>query len=315
MASKVIISKTNPVKLVEMNKDFIPQYLTKHFNQYLLAEQLKDMPFVENTKYCQIFQNSDTIKIQVSSDYSPISLNLIDKKGKVVASVVFSNIGLNIYEPAFYTYEAQMSLATIAKGCYFLKLIAGTTTTKVFVSEPISIKQKHPRSILFSYRNSRYKDDIIYETGIAFQFRVQGEIVYARTASKRYGYEGQNSSRKLLNATNQEVYKLGIGHAEGVPGWIENKVTKIMDHNEVMIDGTYFTGFEDFKIEQKTEDGTWMRGLSMEVVEGINRSSEVYLFEADSNYGLVIIHQVDDSVIFGDLKSNSNNTIPISSIN
>ncbi len=311
MGNKILHSKALPLKIVEMDKSVVPQYLTKHFNDWILSQQIKDYPYLEQKRYFQPFQKSDTIRVQFTSEYSPISMNLIDKKGRIIESIVFGKIGTNIYEAGSFLYEGEMALSAYDEGCYFLEFIFGVLTPKRFITEPLDIRVKHKNSLLYEYRNSRYRDDIIYETGIIFQFRVEGVIFYDETPSQRVSYPGQNRSIKLLSAQQQDQFTLGIGNSKGVPGWMVAKLSRIMNHNEIMIDGVYYTGIEDFRIDQKLEEGTWMRGISMKIVESFNRSSNVSLGNTNTNYALVIIHQVNQSVIFGDLDDISTNTIPI----
>ena len=259
MANRIEIPKSNPIKIVEVGRQQAADFLTKHFYDYLLSEQVKDFPSLDQRNYTQKFSTQDVIRFQLHSEYSPLTMNLIDRKGKQVRSVIFTNIGVNIYEPTFFTFQAEISLSTVPPGCYFIQIIAGAIAPlKTFISEPISIKEKHPGTIRFDYRNSFYHDDIIYETGITFQFRVEGFVVYRRSDLKRYSYETQSYSERLLNGTDNEVYRLHIGNSFGIPGWVEAKLAKIMNHNEVMADGHYYTGTSDFKIDQVTEDGTWM---------------------------------------------------------
>ena len=49
----------------------------------------------------------------------------------------------------------------------------------------------------------------------------------------------------------------------------------------------------------------------MEVLDGIKRNSLIYLGSGNSETRLIIIHPNEDLLIFGDVDSQSNNTIPV----
>lgn len=315
MANEILLSKSLPVKMYEVNPTVADQYLTKGFHEYVFSEQLKMYPYLEQKKYAQPWQNSDIIKMQVGSEYSPAEMSLIDKKGKVIRSVVMQNIGINIYRPTFFTFEGEISLATVDPGCYFLRITFGVTAPiKVLISGPLSVKAVQKGTIMFTYKHKEYKNGIIYETGIEFQFRAEGNIRYLRTDFDRTTYPTQDRNEHLINSYEWEVYQLNIGNQAGVPPWVEHIVSRIMGHSSVMIEGKYYSGKKEFTIEQKTEDGTWFIGLTMEVVEGLLRDENLFLGVGNPNVGLIIIHKVGESLIFGDIDSDSTNTIAIETI-
>lgn len=292
----------------------LPQYLTKHFDDYLLQQQLKDEPEVEQVGYCQKWQTSDTIKLQYESTYSPINISLIDHYGDVIITLAMTNKGANIYEPGKYIFEAEMSFAGLPEGCYFLKRECGSPVVDTCISEPISIKVKHKRSIYAEYSNSSFHGDVVFETGITFAARIPADLLYDSPGSERFTYTDQELNPTVLKSKPFRVFNFIVGNEYGVPKWVIDKLNWIFSCDTITLDGKPFSALDDFKIDQITEDGTWMTGANILLREGINRSSIIRSTTINTNKKLVLVYNIE-SKIFGTLNAGgSNNTTPIKAI-
>lgn len=311
--NEINIPYINPVKFVEIDYENIPAYLTKHFDDFLASEQISDKEWMHQICYSQKWQKSDTIKIQVESNYSPINLSLIDGDGEVVSTVVAQNKGTNKYEAGKYIFEAVISLAGVDEGFYCLQLTAGSPVQKTFISEPICVMEVHPTTVLLEYKNSRYHADVIFETGIEFMFRVEGTLDAFKPGGKRVMYEDERLNPTVLSAKPYRVFDLLIGNYTGVPDWVIDKLNWIWSCNSVYIDGKSFA-MEEGGLDIKPQENYPFRGVTIKVREGINRGSKIVQSEGNTDKKLLVVYNIE-SKIFGDIAaSGANNTIPIKSV-
>ena len=309
MANNILfIPFINDVKFVELSPTEIPAYLTKHFDDYKFAAQIADTPWIEQVAYIQKWQTSDIIKLQIESNYAPINIILITADDTVITTVTAQNIRANKYEAGLYVYEAEISLAGIDPGCYYLKLEAGSPVLKTLVSEPLNILVKHDNSVFLEYSNSRYHADVIFETGIVLGMRVEGVLTGYTPGGKRNIYEDEKLNPTVLSAKPFRTFTLSVG---AVPDWIIDKLMWIWSCNNVLVDGKSFA-MTDETFEIKELDTLYpLRSVNIKLREGINRGSKIIKATGNQNLKLVVGLNISSS-LFGDTSGNGNsNTIKI----
>jgi hypothetical protein len=309
MPAEIIIPDLNPIKFVETNPVQLPQYLTRHFDNYLFEDQQHE--WEEAKWYDQKWQTSDVIFLQFESNFDPVTVHLVDCNDTPFISQNAVQKMVNKWEAGKYAYEVQMSLAVINEGRYWLKLVFGST---IMISEPMYIKTKWKNSLLLEYKHRRFHGDVIFETGIQFGFRVEGALGKLKPGSKDSVYEDEPLNPVLLSSTKFRSWPLGIGGQKGVPDWVVDKFNGIWTCSDVMIDGKPFAKSSESKIELREEEGYPMRGIFMDVREGVNRGSKIVQPTVDTNKRLIIVHNVEGK-LFGDLTNPaSSNVVPITSI-
>ena len=75
--------------------------------------------------YTRVWQTTDIINLRFESTFDPIIVQLLDSKGNIVIALP-ALVGLpNRAIPNAFSFEVQMSLATVPTGCYRIKIIAG----------------------------------------------------------------------------------------------------------------------------------------------------------------------------------------------
>jgi len=316
MANNILwVPFLNPVKFVEASPTTVPQYLFKHFDDYKFSDQLADQYWLQQDRYYQKFQTSDIMYFQFESNYDPINIDLINLDGTRVATVLAQNVRSNIYEAGLYVYQAQISLAAVPPGCYYLKLTAGSPVLKTMISEPISIQVSHPSTVMIEYKNTRYHADIIFETGIQFGFRVEGGLINFQPGGKKSIYEDEKLNPTIITSKPYRVFDLEIGGSHGVPEWVADKLNWIWSCNSVNVDGKPFAIADDQALTIKSQEGTAMRGVNIKVREGVNRGSKILAAAGNTNVELVVVTQIERR-LFGDTSgSGSANTISIPAIN
>lgn len=305
MANFLYIPELNPVKLVDMSPTVLPQYLSKMLEDYRYADTLRE--FQEQVFYSQKYQTSDVIYLQFESNFDPIQVQLIDENGAVRVSLNATQKLLNIYQAGFYVYEATISLASIPPGLYYVKVLAGS---KTLISEPICVQTTHEKTILFEYWNTKYHQDVIFETGIHFSFRCEAMIGFLNPGNQEVVYEDQKLNPTVISSRPFSSFKLWIGSERGIPDWVIKKMNYIWSCNSVLLDGHSYAKNSDAKLEIKEEDGYPMRGLAFDIREGINRGSKIISPDVDTTKKISVAYQMD-SRIFGDLTNPGSNLVPL----
>lgn len=306
MANILYIPDLNPLKYVDMSPTELPQYLSRDFLDYRFHEIQHDWD--QYVLYYQKFQTSDIIYQQFTSNFDPIQIDLVDCEGNVHITQTALQKRAHKYLIGYFIYEDAISLAGIAPGVYFVKVTAGG---KICVCEPILIAVTHPGTIRHDYKNSRYHGDVIFETGIEFALRVEATKGFLNPGSQDVIYTDQKFNPSLLSSKTYRSIPLHYGGSEGLPDWMVDKLNKIWSCNSVLADGKSYAKKSDAKYAFKEEENYPMRGMTLEVQEGINRGSKIISAELDPNKRLAIIYNLD-VMVFGDIANQaSSNLVPI----
>jgi len=311
MSNFLYIPDINPSRFYDVDPLLVPQYLSRHFDDFSFANQIKS--WEQPSRYFQKWQTSDIVRYQFTSNFDPILVTLVDKYDIARVSLNATQIRANKYMAGYYVYEVEISLATVPAGCYFVKIDAGTGA-KILISEPISVAVEWKNSLYVEYQNSRYHGDVIFETGIKFNFRVEGRIGRLFPGSKDVVYEDQKANPYTLSSTGFKSFDISYGGGKGLPDWVIDKLNLIWTCNSVTHDGKSFAKFEDTKFDLKDQDNYPMRGVRMRVREGINRGSKIFSADVDTNKKLMVVFQIDDSKIFGDLLDPGSNVVAVEGI-
>lgn len=311
MDNQIYIPYINPVKFYEVGATFLEKYHTRHFDDFSFSDRL--LPWQSQEGYEQIWQTDDIIRLQFASTFDPIVVSLIDETGNVFITLP-ALIGLpNKFLPNTWSFSVDMSLAGLITGCYQVKITAGTgLTQKIYLSASQYISSEPiPNTILLEYWNSRYHQDIIFEIGIKFQFRVYGHLGFLDPGRKDELYRDERYNPALLNSRTLRQWPVTFGNERGIPDDIIDLLNRIWSCDNVLIDNKSFGVTDGSKFEFTGEDYYPMRGVKMTVEEGINRNSKIFTIGTDTTKKMIVNINVE-GLVFGDLaNAGSNNTIPI----
>lgn len=225
----------NPVNLVSKDRELPLNYNWRHFDSFTSNEQIVT-PYETYKCYRQKWQNDDILKLQFKSDFSPIRLQVRDYKGAIVFSHQMSlilTIGTDLY------FEDEIAFDFFDAGVYKLEVIAGDPALITLVSEPFQIAENWPYTILINYQNS-FNNNIMWETGINMNFRVDGVMPFDSPNSVRTVYTDQPGSEVTVKGIPYRVFKFYVGCDGGVPPWVVDKLEEIIDQTDVFYDGKGF---------------------------------------------------------------------------
>jgi hypothetical protein len=315
MTNQFYIPFINPVKFYDVGATFLNKYHTKHLDDAKFEDRL--LPWQSDEVYEQIWQTDDIIYLQFESTFSPIVVELIDELGASIITLP-ALIGLpNKFIPGLFSFEVGLSLGGVTTGCYKIKITAGISgpNLKTFISgEQYISSTPLQNSLLIEYYNSRYHQDIIFETGIKFQFRCFGYLGFMDPGRSDVMYRDEKYNPSLLNSHIIRQWPVFFGNERGLPDETIDLVNRIWSCDNVKIDNKNFSIADGSKLEFTTESDYPMRGLKLTVEEGINRNSKIFDVTIDPNKKLVTSIIVEAKV-FGDLSNQGSlNTVPVYNI-
>lgn len=225
----------NPINLVDANRELPLNYNWRQFDAFTSNEQIVS-PYEAYKFYYQKWQTDDILKLQFKADFSPIILQVIDIKGAIVLSQEMSilrTIGTDYY------FEDQIAFDFFTPGTYKLKVLGGDPAIITLISEPFKIAENWPYTILLNYANS-FNNNILWETGITMNFRVNAVIPYDSPASVRTVYIDQPGADVTVKGIPYRLFNLYVGNDGGLPPWVIDKLEEIQGQTDVFYDGKGF---------------------------------------------------------------------------
>lgn len=309
-----IFSPLNPVKYVPLNPTDVPQYTSRHDEDWRFADTL--MPWEEQVCWNQPWLFQDTIVQQIISNVAPIRLRLFDLEGRVWYDDNFQQRQQIISMPGMFIYESRLALNFLTKtGVYFIRLDIGTdegnaqiSAVNFFISNNIENSETNEKTLLLEYKHRSYYEDMFFETGIAPSIRVPGRIKKKKGAARTTTWNDQNMRLKMVKRMPYTLFNMVIGSAEGVPKWFEtDQLNYILGCSELKGDGRLYTINEGAEIEENAfdDDGYPLYGLSVEMRSTLNRGSRI-VESGDSERGPISVVANTDSKGFGIDSGNSN---------
>lgn len=309
MANLINIPFLNPVRFVELDPVELPQFNTKHFDDYWFKEQLQ--PYETDVVFKQKYQINDTIYLQFEANFASIQMQVIDCEQTVLLTQSATQVRANKYLPGYYVYEITLSLAAFSAGTIWLKLNLGLGS-KFMISEPIELAENWPNTILYQYSHSKYHGDVIFETGIVFGFRCEAVIEDYEPGSERTSYRDQKLNPTTLKVRPFDSFTVVAGHRTGIPAWVVKKMNWIWSCDNVLLDGKSFAVLDDGKLEDREINKQYpMKHWALKIQEGINRASKIVGVDVNPNKKLMVAYQIPGTV-FGDLSENAgSNLVPV----
>lgn len=314
MANEIYIPFLNPVKFYDKDRVNLEKYFTKHFDSFMFSE--RGYVWEQRADYCQIWQTTDIIRLQFESTFDPIIVKLINKDELAVITLP-ALIGLpNKFIPNTFSFEVEISLGEVAKGCYYLQIEAGSgENKKTLVSDCLHIYDTQIKnSLCLEYWNTRSKDDVLFETGIKFQYRLFGSFGRLQPGRKDEMTKDQKYNPAILSNINFRQWPIWFGDQFGLPDDVIDLLNRIWGCDNVLIDNKPFCVSDGGKFEFIEVEKYQKRGAKLTVEEGINRNSSIFSVETDTSKKLSSTIIVDAKV-FGDLANQgSSNAVPVINI-
>lgn len=285
--SQILFSLLNPVQLLEVAPVELPQYRSRHMDDYFHSLRLQGGQHMPNGEYYQPWQKSDVIKVQFLNSAGVITIKTLDCTGKVYGTVTATQKQINTFEPDFYIYEANILLNSLPEGFYWLEVSSGG---RVFVSEGLDVKTEHLNSLLFEYAHPMYYEQMIFATGFTPSIRIAAILKKKETGSKDTLFEDQILDVVMVRSRTFRVWELIMGAPFGIPDWLEEKMVKILGCQGLKIDGKYYSKNPEAKSEPTDEVGYGaLSSYRIELRASINRGAKVFDSVLDTDEELTMV--------------------------
>lgn len=279
MATNVLYEPIlNPLKFQPLNPQVIPQYVSRFMDDWNFRRTIQ--PWQQPTCFKQVWQRSDAIRLQYTSNFLPITLKLRDRDGIVVLTQSFITKQQNELQPTFYIRQVDIDLAPFPAGFYFWERIAAgvSTFTDPFElvegpdTDALYLEDPNP-TLYLEYSHYEPHGGILFQAPFFPTMRVPGILKYKGTEADDTIYKDQNLSATLLRSVPFRVWTFILGGVGGVPPWLADKVARILGCSSLKIDGRLFTKNEGAKFEAAELEDYPMGGWSIDLVEKLNRDS------------------------------------------
>lgn len=274
MANRLITPRLNPLHGIQVFPVVdITQYESKHWDDNMFFDTIK--PYDQHVRFWQKWRTDDTIKLQYTSNYSPITLKVFRCDGSEVYSIDFSIMQQDADNPGFYIRQVELGLSIFPLGQYYAEVQAGSGPDVIIRFEPFIISDSLPETLLIEYSHFEKKGEIWFQSPVVLNLRIPGVIKYDETKSIDTIYPDQDENEELLHSTPYRVSKLSIGGAIGIPPWLKDILSRIFGCSDVKIDGRYYTKEADAAWERNEVEHYPLKGWSLMLRDKFNRDSQI----------------------------------------
>jgi hypothetical protein len=278
MANRIRFPFLNPVPLYDMSPAVVPQYNSRHIDAHPYFETIESWQAAR--PFQMPWQVNDSIRLQFMSDYGPIKLRLVDGYERTVVIQAAVQRLRSAFEPDFYVYEADISLAGIAEGVYFLLLEAGDdgsgAPVERFISEPLKILANQKNTLYLEYKHYRFKGTCIFETGFAPALRIPGRLVLKSPSAKDTFFEDEELSQRLVDGKPYEVWELQVGGPSGIPDGMAKRLNRMLTCSDTRLDGIRYTKAGQQDLQPSAERGYPMRSWAIDLRDTENKDHAEY---------------------------------------
>lgn len=276
MADVFQIAPLNPLRFVDLTSNVAwPEvYHSKPFDLEFFQESIFE--FQTKTCFFQKWQTNDTTQVQIWSDFPIDSITLYNYDTGLNFDITPVDTGLTFPDFSFSVYEFELHFSTYGTGRAYIEIIYtdGGGAPNVWQSDPFWIADKWEETLLIEYKNDENDFSIIFDTGIEFSLRVDGILDHFQPRSERIVYNDQIRNATLLYGVPFREFRLNVGGGEGVPDWLADKLTRILDCNEVKIDGEWYVVAEGAEAELNRNDDYPLVGYRILVNQVFNRFNQ-----------------------------------------
>lgn len=307
------ISHAAPVRFYPVDVENDERYNSIHLDNDWFFKQIRW--FEKNIFYHQKWQQNDQLSLQVRSTLTPVEIDILDCSGKkIVENIPLPFVPVSKPTGDYNVYEGTIDFNTIVPGAtplpdgeYYLLLSAGTDETFIYaLSEPIHVKAKWPKTMLFEYTHDRNDYDIWWETGITCNFRVEAILTELTPKRNRTSYENQVQQIQTLRSDPYRKWKLKIGGEGGVPAWVADKLNFIFGCSSIKADGLLICPDEGAELEPQFVNDYPAASWSIDVREGLNKYSKRITTDGELNAAFLTVFNLNSWTWFGSLGGDAN---------
>lgn len=306
MSNRIYQPLINPIKFVLIGPTDIPQYVSRHMDDWLFRETRKS--WEQGVNYISEWLTDDSRRLQYVSNFGPLTRKIYDCKGKLIYSVLFDTKQEDKFKPGYFIRQSELDLNIFEPGVYYERI-----PELSWISEPFEILEEAPNTVYIEFRNDEYYQGMNFDVPFDPTIRVPGILKYKNPGSKDVIYPDQDEAETMLHSTPFRIWQFILGGQRGVPPWLIDKIARIFGCSDLKIDGRYFTKNESANWEAAELDGYPMAGWSIELREKYNRDSLIYDNDVEI-IGIAAAGLIADTKGFGMNDNSGNDYLEIASL-
>ncbi|MES2428247.1 MAG: hypothetical protein V4560_14805 [Bacteroidota bacterium] len=298
----IFVPQLNPVNVVDKNRTLANNYNWNHFDKWLSIEQITQ--YEQHKCDEQRWQFDDICWLQIQGDFSPVRVQVRNQRGLVILSQVMDIVATISGRSYFESQIAFDDPVFVDGGYFFVEFIAGDPILITLEATVWHVQERWPNTLLVNYSHNS-NNEILWETGISMNFRVDAVIPYDMPASTRTVYTDQPQSAVTVKGAAYRKFNLIIGTEGGVPDWVIDKMEDILNQNNQDYDGKPFSAASGATWNtKKIERYPWAQ-WTIEMREEVNRRGR--LFEVDGlQEKKVAMDYVVEGALFGPVSGPAN---------
>lgn len=282
MANELRDPYINPLKFHELDAVRPESYVSRFMDDWAFRRTIQ--PFDQDVCFFQPWHKSDSIPLQYTSNFGPITLRLYNEEGILQNTWVMTTGLQNELQPAFFLRTVSMALAAFPAGKYFF---SRTAASQVTYSEPFELFDNPANDDLYldiepsiyieyahfePYGGVKFKDENSFRLAI----RVPGWLKYKITDAEDTIYKDQLLNQSMIRSIPFRVHNFILAGMGGVPPWFVDKISRICGCSYLAFDGRLMAkSDEGGPFEPVEVDRYPMAGYSRDMVEKLNRDSVI----------------------------------------
>lgn len=277
----------NPLRFIDTND------INFSFDGNFATEQV--LSYQNPRCYFQKWQHSDVLKLQLLSDSEPSDIAIKDIATDLqVRSLEWQLQETNIVDHDFKVYEITMPFNQLVSGKYYAEqtFIDDDDVEHTLISEPFCVSALQENTTLLKYRNSENDFDVIFDTNIEFQFRVESAVKNYMPGTNRVVFTDQMVNPTSVSAMPYRKFKYFIGYGQGVPDWVFDKVTHILAVDQVRYNGISYQVTEGAEYEADRNDDNNYIGGSIDVQPTDNNFSRYQTADRDETNSFIPMQKI-----------------------
>ena len=251
MSRKTITSPLNSLAMRPVDTMRPARYHAGHLDTDWQRDLI--LPFQAPAYYHQKVERGDRFRFEVKCiDNIAHALTVINCQGVTVLTITESGSEAlpGDLTPAgdqltTYLYKLSDLSALTVDGVYYFLFSVTYDVSHSYqeISEPITLADTHPDTMLLEYSHSENKDDMLFEQMPGLRrIRVEGYIADFQPQSSDTVYEDQDYNLDLLDSTAYRGWTFFVGRSDnGIPDWLLDKLNRIISLNYVLFNGKQYT--------------------------------------------------------------------------
>ncbi|MEO9475871.1 MAG: BspA family leucine-rich repeat surface protein [Cyclobacteriaceae bacterium] len=228
--STLYISPSNPLRLIQYydNDGVIADEGRQEYRLF------KDWgsPFFDQPEYLKPYQNTDSLVLQIESDYESIVGSI---RKHLDDSIVTDSIAPTTIETdaSYHTFEPDIS--SLDDDTYYFHITGTDGDDEWRVrSEPFKLAALWPGTVLMSWYNNEPNFGVEYRTGLTFYSRLPGRFIKPADAYEAVPYDNDALEISLLSSSVLPGRELELFR---VAAWEVAVINRALAHDSVTIGG------------------------------------------------------------------------------